>query len=39
MEEINEKEVFYPKLRFFIGYRISTKGVSDKSRKPYWNPV
>jgi hypothetical protein len=35
MEEINEKEDFYPRLRFLIGYRKSPEGLPDKSRKPY----
>jgi hypothetical protein len=39
MEEINEKEDFDLRLRFFIGYRTSPEGLPDKSQKPYWNPV
>jgi hypothetical protein len=39
VEEINEKEDFDPKLRFLIGYWTSPKGLLDKSKKSYWNPV
>jgi hypothetical protein len=34
MEEINEKEDFYTRLRFLIGYRTSPEGLSDKCEKP-----
>jgi hypothetical protein len=39
MEEMNKKEDFDPKLRFFIGYQTNPEGLPDKFGKPYWNPM
>jgi hypothetical protein len=39
MDEINQKEDFDLRMEFLLGGRTCSRGLPDKSRKPYWNPM